>query len=190
MILYSQNLFQKLLIMLLLSATSLTFAFGQEEVEWLSWEDAVAKSKIEKRKFFVDLYTDWCGWCKKMDKATFAQPEVAAYLNANYYPIKFDAEQKETINIDGTEYKFVRSGRKGFNQLAVEITMGKLSFPTIVFLDEALQVIQPIPGYRGPKEFKMIMEYFGEDHFKSVNWKTYQNSYQQNEQNLSQPVKN
>jgi len=186
----SKNLFQKLSTLLLLSVSCIAFAIGQEQVKWLTWEDAVAQSKIEKRKFFVDLYTDWCGWCKKMDKATFAQPEIAEYLNEKYYPIKFDAEQKEPINIDGTEYKYVRSGRKGFNQLAVEITMGKLSFPTIVFLDEELKVIQPIPGYRGPKEFQMIMEFFGEDHFKSVNWKTYQNSYQQKQRDLSQPVKN
>ena len=84
-----------------------------QEVEWLSWEQAMRKSKQEKRKYFVDVYTPWCGWCKKMDKSTFDQREIASFLNENYYPIKFNAEQKEPIKIDGQEYKFVKYGRNG-----------------------------------------------------------------------------
>jgi uncharacterized protein YyaL (SSP411 family) len=64
---------------------------AQSAVKWLTWEDAVTLSKKEPRKFFVDVYTDWCGWCKKMDKMTFDNPAVATYLNANYYPINFNA---------------------------------------------------------------------------------------------------
>ena len=61
-----------------------------QDVEWLSWEEALKKSKDEKRKFFVDVYTSWCGWCKKMDKSTFGQQEIAEFLNDNYYPVKFN----------------------------------------------------------------------------------------------------
>ena len=147
--------------------------FAQSKVNWLTWEEAVELSKVEKRKFFVDVYTDWCGWCKKMDKATFQKPDIAKYLNENYYPIKFNAEQKGDISLNDKLYKFVKSGKNGYHELAVEITYGKLSYPTIVFLDENAKVIQPISGYKDAPMFKKIMSYFAEDHFKTTPWKKY-----------------
>jgi len=48
-------------------------AFGQ--VNWMTFEEAEIKYQEEKRKIFVDVYTDWCGWCKKMDANTFNEEE-------------------------------------------------------------------------------------------------------------------
>ncbi len=42
-------------------------------VRWLSWEEAIELSKEDPRKIVIDVYTEWCGWCKKMDKTTFAK---------------------------------------------------------------------------------------------------------------------
>ena len=50
----------------------------------MGFEEAVAKSEKAPKKLFIDVYTDWCGWCKKMDKTTFAETEVAKYINENY----------------------------------------------------------------------------------------------------------
>ena len=55
-------------------------AAGEGPVNWMSFEEAVEKSKKEKRKIFIDVYTDWCGWCKVMDKNTFSQPVIAKYI--------------------------------------------------------------------------------------------------------------
>jgi thioredoxin-related protein len=146
---------------------------AQSAVKWLTWEDAVTLSKKEPRKFFVDVYTDWCGWCKKMDKMTFDNPAVATYLNANYYPIKFNAEQRSEIKLKDKSYQYVGSGRSGYHELAKKITFGRLSYPTIVFLDENLEVIQPIPGYKEAQDFQVIMKYFAEDHHKTTPWNKY-----------------
>lgn len=150
---------------------------GQSQVEWLSWEEAIELSKSEKKKIFVDVYTEWCGWCKKMDIATFQQQEIAQYLNENYYPVKFNAEQREDIRFKDKVYKYISSGRRGYHQLALEITLGKLSYPTIVFLDESFNVIQPLPGFKDANSFEMIMKYFAEDHHKSTPWSQYVNKY-------------
>ena len=150
---------------------------AQSNVNWLTWEEAVELSKVEQKKFFVDVYTDWCGWCKKMDKTTFQKPHIADYLNENFYPIKFNAEQRTDIKLKEKVFKFVRSGRSGYHQLASEITFGKLSYPTIVFLDEGLNVIQPIPGYKDADSFEMIMTYFAEEHFKTTPWKKFSTMY-------------
>lgn len=160
--------------------TTFTFsgiAQDSKAINWLTWEEAVEASKVEKRKFFVDVYTEWCSWCKKMDASTFQDSGIIAYVNKNYYAIKFDAEQKTDIQLKDKIYKFNRSGRRGYHQLAAEITRGRLSYPTIVFLDEEMNLIQPIPGYRDVKSFEMVMKYFAEDHHTTIPWQKYTRNY-------------
>lgn len=138
------------------------------KVDWMSWEEAVhAHQNKEAKKIFVDLYTDWCGWCKKMDKTTFSDPEVARILNEEFYPVKFDAEQKEPVIMGEDTLKHrANKGRNGTHQLAIQLTRGKLSYPTVVFLDEKLRVITPIPGYRKARQMEAILAFFHEDHYK------------------------
>ena len=170
-------LVNSLAILVVLSFSFSSVSAQSSKVKWLSWEEAIEKSKIQKKKIFVDIYTDWCGWCKKMDAATFQQPDIAKYLNDNYYAVKFDAEQRESIELNGQLYKFKSAGRKGYHDLAFALTRGKLSYPTIVFLDEEMKVIQPIPGFQDAKTFEVIMTYFSEDHHKNTPWKKYMSSY-------------
>ena len=84
---------------------------AQEKIQWMSIEEAYALTLSEEnpKKIFIDVYTDWCGWCKRMDKATFQNAEVAAYMNANYYNVKFDAEQRESVVILDNTFKFIRN---------------------------------------------------------------------------------
>ncbi|MCB0621206.1 MAG: DUF255 domain-containing protein [Saprospiraceae bacterium] len=150
----------------------------ETDIHWLTWEQATEKMKTEKRKFIVDIYTDWCGWCKRMDAATFQQPYIAKYVNEHYYAIKFNAEQKQEIQYKGKNFKFVNNGQRGYHELVAEITNGRFGYPTVVFLDENMNVIQAINGYKGPDDFEMIMTYFAQDYHKKVPWDKYQRSYQ------------
>ena len=85
-----------------------SLAWAQEgPVKWMSFEQAIERSKSEKRKIFIDVYTDWCGWCKVMDKSTFSEARVAKILNEKFYPVKLDAEQREDIVFSGNTFKFV-----------------------------------------------------------------------------------
>jgi len=143
----------------------------------MTWEEAIAKNKIEPKKIFIDVYTDWCGWCKKMDKATFQQDDIARYMNEHYYSVKFDAEQKEDIYFKEKNYKYVSQGKRGYHELAAAMLRGKLSYPTVIFLDEGMNMIQPIPGFQNPSNFELIMTYFAEDHFKNTPWKKYTQTY-------------
>lgn len=162
--------------MFTLGALVFVLAASAQTVKWLTWEEAIALSRNEPKKFFVDVYTDWCGWCKKMDKATFQNPVVAEYLNTHYYPIKFNAEQRDEIKINDKVYQYVGGGARGYHEYAKELLFGRMSYPTVVFLDENLKVIQPIPGFREPSEFKLIMRYFAEDHHKTTPWTKFANS--------------
>lgn len=146
-------------------------------VNWMTFEQAVEKSKKEKRKIFIDVYTDWCGWCKVMDKNTFSEPRIARILNENFYPVKFNAEQREDIVFSGTTFKFVESGRSGYHQLAAALMNNQLSYPTVVFLDEDFSMIQPLQGYQKPEEFHKIVQFIGEDYFKKLTWQDWQSQY-------------
>jgi len=150
----------------------------QAKVDWLTWEEALERNQNDKRKFLVDVYTNWCGWCKKMEKTTFSTKHIADYINANYHPVKFNAEQKADIIFNNKQYKYVGSfGRKGYHELAREIMRGKMSYPTVVFIDENLNVIQPIPGFQNAEKFEMIMTYFAENFYKAVPWKKFEMAF-------------
>src|SRR5688572_33238081 len=95
-------------------------------VKWITFEEAIKKSKTEKRAIFVDVYTDWCGWCKVMDKNTFSDPQVAKILNDKFYAVKFDAEQREDVVFNGHTFKFVPSGNKGYHELAAALLNNQL----------------------------------------------------------------
>lgn len=169
------------------------FAQAQERIKWRTWEEVTELSKTDPRKVVVDIYTEWCGWCKKMDVATFQDELIVQYINDNYYAIKFDAEYSEPITYMGKTYEFIKGvgkkGKKGYHQLAAVITRGNLGFPSTVFLDEDLKVIQALRGFKDAETFEMIMTYFGKDHHKTTLWKVYSQNYK----SISipvQPVKN
>ena len=147
------------------------------KINWVTWEEAEKLSKTEKKKIFVDVYTNWCGWCKRMDATTFSKSKIVEYMNENYYCIKFNAESPDPITFNGKTYKFVKTGRRGYHELAAKILNGRMSYPTIVFIDEELEVIQPIPGYRNPEQLETIAAYFATDSYKTIPWATYEKEY-------------
>jgi thioredoxin-related protein len=165
-----------------------TFSLFGQQIDWINFEEAIdlndTEKKVEKKKVIIDMYTDWCGWCKKMDATTFSDPSITKYVNENFHAVKFDGEQKEDIVFKGQTFKFVPSGRRGYHQLAGALVAGgRLSYPNIIFLDEDMNVIQAIPGYQDAKTLSMIMTYFAEDHYIDTPWKSYVSEVQANQTN-------
>tara|TARA_R110002049_G_scaffold97317_5_gene237283 strand:+ start:3714 stop:4226 length:513 start_codon:yes stop_codon:yes gene_type:complete len=152
-----------------------SFSLNAQELNWLSWEEAIAMASTDKapKKMFIDVYTDWCGWCKKMDTDTFQNPKVATYMAKNYYMVKLDGEQKEPLVYKGKTFKFIASGRRGYHEFAAALMQGKMSYPTTIFLDEKQQMLSPVPGYQKPEPFLKIAKYFGEDIHKTKKWAEY-----------------
>lgn len=147
----------------------------QGQVKWLTFEEAVTRGKTDPRPVFIDVYTNWCGWCKVMDRETFADPIIAGILNDKFYPVKFNAEQREEVQFDGVTFKFVPDG--GYHQLAAALLNNKLSYPTVVFLNEKFQMIQPVPGFRKAPEFHKIVAYLGSGDYKSIPYLEWQKTY-------------
>ena len=148
----------------------------QSGIRWYTMQEVQELSKKEPRKVFIDMYTDWCGWCKVMDKNTFTNAEVIQELNNKFYAVKFDAEGKEEVEFKDKTYNFVPQGGRGYHELAAYLMQGKLSYPTTVFLDENLELISPVPGYLPPEKMIPILEYIGEDHYKSTKFQDFMSS--------------
>jgi len=152
-------------------------------IKWMSFEEAVEKSKTEKRKIFIDVYTGWCGWCKVMDKNTFPDPEIAKLLNENFYPVKFDAEQSADVVFGGTTFKFIPQGGRGYHQLAAALLNNQLSYPNFVFLDEEFRIIpiyqgySSLPGYKKPEEFHPFLSFVAGNFYQKSNIQEYQKVY-------------
>ncbi len=127
-----------------------------KKIKWMTIEEAFAASQKKPKKIFIDVYTDWCGWCKVMDRNTFTNPVIVEYMNENYYSVKLNAEGKEDITLGARTYKTVGN----VHELAATLLKGQMSYPTTVYLNEKLELIQPVPGYLEPRMFHQITTYF------------------------------
>jgi thioredoxin-related protein len=128
------------------------------ELNWLTIEQAQELQGNTDKLFLVDVYTDWCGWCKVMDKKTFTDEGIKKYLDENFYVVKFNAEQKEPITFNGKEYLWRSGGRRGVNTLAIEMLNGRLGYPSLVFLDSNLEKIKVVPGYKTPDQLMDVIK--------------------------------
>ena len=125
----------------------------EEKIEWLDFESAIDKNDEDKKFIFIDIYTGWCGWCKKMDQTTFEDKEVVKYINEHFYAVKMDAESKEAIAYKEVLYEYkTYPGGKGYNELAVQLMDGKMSFPTFVVLSKREVKLGNIRGYQKPDQ--------------------------------------
>ncbi|MDN3204350.1 thioredoxin family protein [Algoriphagus sediminis] len=131
--------------------------FAQEKIEWLKFEEAVAKNQENPKMILVDVYTDWCGWCKKMDKDTFTDSTVVAYVTEDFYPVKLNAEDMNR--------KFEFMGKE-YSEAQMAAAMRVRSYPNFVLIDPTLQNITQIPGYRGPEDFMEALQYMAKNGFR------------------------
>jgi thioredoxin-related protein len=145
----------------------------ESPVKWMSWEEAIKKNEQAPKKIFIDLYTDWCGWCKKMDSGTFSDAAVAAYINNNFYPVKFNAEQRADISYKGHTLKFVANGSRGYHELAYSLLDGRLGYPSMVYLDENQNRITISPGYKPEADMLRELRYVAEEHYKTMPFDQY-----------------
>ncbi|MEO6134262.1 MAG: DUF255 domain-containing protein [Ginsengibacter sp.] len=148
---------------------------SKEKINWLTIEEVQLKAEKESKPVIIDLYTNWCYWCKVMDKKTYNNSKVIEYVNKHFYAVKLNAETKEKLNWNKKEYLYTQSNK--VNEFSVYITDGQLSFPTTVIFPDIKKVPAAIPGFLEPKDMEAVLKYFGEGKYKTQNFEEFSKQF-------------
>jgi thioredoxin-related protein len=135
----------------------------KDKIEWLTIEDALEKNAKEKRPIVIDLYTNWCSWCKVMDKKTYTNKNLISYVSQKFYLVKMNAESRKQIEFNGKTYGFNEEAKT--HELAIYLSGGQLAYPTTVIIPTDGSEPQAIPGYLEVKDIEPIFKYFGEGQY-------------------------
>ena len=141
-----------------------TEAKTDKKINWMSFEEAVAKSDKNPKKMFIDVYTEWCGWCKKMDANTFTDSTIIELMNKDFYAVKLDAETRDTIRFRDKQFVYLPEYKA--NQIALDLLKGKMGYPNFVVLDEQFAIISAFPGYKTVPETKGLLNYLSTNTFQ------------------------
>ncbi len=141
----------------------LLLAANVTEVKWKTASEAFTEAKASNKKIVLDVYTDWCGWCKRMDKSTYGNADVAAYLEKNYVAAKMNPEKEGAVQYQG----------KNYTQAEFAQALGISGYPATAFFDESGELLTVIPGFVQPADFQKVLTYFAENIHKTTTWEEY-----------------
>ena len=154
------------------AALFFSFVLSAQEVNWMTFNQALEAQKKAPKKIFVDMYTVWCGPCKLYDRNTFANKDVAAFINANFYPVKFNAEGDAEIIYKNRLYRNVGYDPKKAKKRNSVHEFSRLfdisAYPTVLFLDEQAELIKRVRGYRKPQQLEVFLKFFGTDLWQTI----------------------
>ncbi|MBS1650403.1 MAG: DUF255 domain-containing protein [Bacteroidetes bacterium] len=139
-------------------------------VNWVSFKEAQEKNKIQQKPFIIDIYTDWCGWCKRMMQTTYSNPTIAQYINTNFYPVKFNAETKDTIEFNGKIYKPLSKDPKTPHELAIKFLGQSLSYPSTFFVTNNFEYNLLSQGYMEEKRIEPLLVFMVENVWRSASF--------------------
>lgn len=158
----------KKIVFFILVVTMAAIGIAQEKkaennIKWNSFDSGITQAKKSGKKVLVDVYTDWCTWCKKMDANTYTDATIRKYLQDHFVLIKLNAESTDKISYGGKKL----SGAD-FSQ-----AMGVTGFPSTLFLDSKGSPITMLPGYAEPNMFIHVLSFISEDQYKHKKFSDY-----------------
>ena len=143
-----------------------------QDINWISFEEAFKLQQSNPKNIIVDVYTNWCGPCKLLDRNTFQNKKVADFINKNFYAVKFNAEGNAMIKFDDREFTNpnyrpeMANRRNGNHQLTRYL--GVNAYPTVVFIDDNSDIIYKLRGYNTPAQIEIWLKLFKDQKYKSI----------------------
>jgi thioredoxin-related protein len=136
---------------------------GENTLKWRSFNEGFAEAKKSNKKILVDVYTDWCSWCKKMDVQTYADKNVAAYLHKHYVLVKLNAESAKKL--------FYRD--QEMTEREFSAAFGISGYPATLFLKSDGEAITIYPGFADARRFLDVVSFIAEDHYLTKKFDDY-----------------
>ena len=153
--------------LLILAALLLVPAAHAGPVAWRGWNEGLAAAAGGPKPVIVDVYTDWCGWCKRMDRDVYARSDVSEYLNQHFVMVRLNAESAERVSYAGRSLT-ARALSGGF-----EVT----GYPTTIFLKPDGTHLVNVPGYIPADKFLKLVRFVGDGHMdRGESWEAYSKS--------------
>jgi thioredoxin-related protein len=137
---------------------------GDGRLAWNELDPALAEARRANKPLLVDVYTDWCGWCKRMDKTTYGDPDVRDYVARAFVPARINAEDDRRRASYQGESRTYRQFADGFRISG---------YPTTLFLAPDGTLITQLPGYVKPGAFLTVLRYVAEGHYRTRSWDAY-----------------
>lgn len=156
-------------LLLIICAFFISFTYAQS-IKWRTFAEVEELRKTNPKPIFIDTYTSWCGWCKRLDAGTFKDPAIVQLINKKFYAIKFNAETLDTLTFKGEKYinRKYRASRPA-NDLAISLLEGKLSYPSMLLFDKDLQNKHIIAGYKDALSLMSYLLMYQDDSYKTTN---------------------
>jgi thioredoxin-related protein len=123
-------------------------------IAWRSWDSGMEEARKRGLPILLDVYTDWCGWCKRMDRDVYSRPEVRDYVRRSFVPVKLNAEASRPAEYEGQAY----------TSRSLAAALGVTGFPTTVFFRANGEYVTRVPGYVPADRFLAVLRYIGEGH--------------------------
>ncbi|MBL6729946.1 MAG: DUF255 domain-containing protein [Bacteroidia bacterium] len=121
------------------------------KIKWVDFNTGLAQAQQSGKLAVIDCYTDWCGWCKVMDKKTFSDPKIIERINEKYIAIKFNPEKP------GKYFAGSKDSLSG-RQLLMALSNNKPSgYPTFFFFVPQDAKLFQLPGYQDANQFGATM---------------------------------
>ncbi len=132
-------------------------------IVWKSFDDGIALAGQSNKKLLIDVYTDWCSWCKKMDAEVYSDNRIVKAMNDHFVGVKLNAESNKMVTYKG----------KAMTESDLARQLGVTGYPTTVFFDEHSDPITSLPGYSPAGDFDGVLRYIGQDFYKSVSFQDF-----------------
>lgn len=164
-----------LLLSVLLFAVQFGYAKSRKEIEWVTFEQLAELQATAPKKVLISVYTQWCGWCKRMDKQIFANEELAEYVNDHFYAVRLDAEDKNSINFKGNTYHFNKEYK--VNELAAALLQGQMSYPSTIIMMEDMVNVETFPGFIELPIMEALLNFFGSNNVIKQSWQEFHKDF-------------